>query len=154
MTTHLHVAAIDPGVTTGLAIAHLVITDAEVVIKRQALLSTTNPLSVVSLVCSQGCDSVILEKRPANASQEGTENYEKIFNQLILSDKYYRAVGFWLIPEGICQILPGLWKPYMKTLKGLDLGSWEPTTQHEQDALALLYYVTKLNHMSKDVQYG
>jgi hypothetical protein len=55
--------------------------------------------------------------------------------------------------NGLSTISPGMWKPVMQAQGITELGSIPPQTPHERDCLLLLYYVTKINHMTKEIEF-
>lgn len=148
----MKIAAIDPGVTTGYAIAKLHEQLKTISLERIEFDETTQWDKVLHCILRHGCYGIVMEKRPQNASREGTENYEALLNGL-LSTGYKRSHTFIFSSSGIVLVTPGHWKPVMKAQKIMDFGSWEALSDHMRDALAMLHYVVKLNFMSKEVQY-
>jgi hypothetical protein len=143
----LNIASIDPGSTTGIAIANVLIEEKEMVFRHRALDSLQDVRDVYRLIEMHRPDTVFMERRAENGSRSGIQSYERITNGLIVLG-YTQApggrrkeIGAGL--KGLILISPGIWKPYMQvvtTASDFSAGSWVPHTQHEEDALALLHY--------------
>ena len=146
-------AGIDPGGTTGLAIARVLITEKELCLKQLELLSLKKPDAVFALIDKYLPSSIIMERRANNSSStEGVQPYEVIL--ATLQKMRYNVVkkGFKLVPDGITLINPGVWKPFMEA-QDVDRGHWLPSSPHERDALNLLHYGLKINSPRKKVEY-
>jgi len=148
----MKIAAIDPGVTTGYAIAWVHEQPKTVSLECVVLRDTPNPLEVIRSITRSRCMSVVLERRPANASREGTEHYELLLNQLIMNG-YRDPHHFRFSDNSLALVSPGLWKPVIKAQQIMDYGSWDIQSDHMRDALGLLHYVIKLNFMNKEIEY-
>ena len=146
-------AGIDPGGTTGLAIAKALVTDKQVSLREVNLGSWKEPSQVLELIFLEHVQSIIMEKRAQHPhSHAGLSPYEQI--KFGLEELGYKPnpKGFQLNPMGIVLITPGIWKPVMEQLN-VDYGSWIPTTPHEWDALKILHYGLRINSLRKMVMY-
>lgn len=149
----IRVASLDPGQTTGLAIADVHVTLDKVTLLKFELGSYSTPHSAARKVLRSDCSSVVIENMPVNASLAGRVPFDNIISMLTMKI-YVPQKSFMFQPGSLLLITPGLWKPVMKAQHIIELGSWEPKTQHEKDALNLLHYAVKLNHMSKEIYYA
>lgn len=159
----LNVASIDPGSTTGIAVAEVIVEEKEIIMNHKVLDSFKDIRDIFMLLDRHRPDTVFMERRAENGSRQGIQAYERISNGLLVLG-YEQApggkrkeIGKGL--KGLILISPGAWKPYMQTLTSsfdFSLGSWAPDTQHEKDALALLHYGLLFNvqPIRKVVRYG
>lgn len=150
------IASIDPGKTIGIAIAEVQETVQQVRLVRKYLGSTNDAYEVLSLISINGCDHVVMERRPDNASASNI--VVVVYDELLLGltrggykeQQHFRIVDS---QKSVFTITPGMWKPVMhgKLIGG---GVWRIADVHQHDALALLHYFVKLNHMKQEVCYG
>jgi len=148
----IRVAGVDPGQTTGLAIADVHVAEDRVDLLLFELGSYSTPHSASRKIIKSDCSSVVVENMPVNASLAGRVPFDNIVS--VLSMDLFQVQKHFMFQTGsLCFITPGLWKPVMKAQHVTDHGSWEPVNQHEKDALGLLHYAVQLNFMSKDVVY-
>ena len=148
----VRIGSLDPGQTTGLAIADVHVTPEKVILVQVKLGSYPNAHGAAREIIRRDCSSVVIERMPENASLLGREPYEAAVSMLAI-ELFEIQKSFVFQTGALILISPGLWKPVMKAQHITEHGSWEPRTQHEKDALALLHYVVKLNHMSREVVY-
>lgn len=148
----VRIGSLDPGQTTGLAIADVHVTPDKVTLVKFKLGSYPNAHGAARQIIRSDCHSVVIERMPENASMLGREPYEAAVSMLTM-ELFQISKYFIFSPGALILVTPGLWKPVMKAQHITEHGSWEPHTQHEKDALALLHYVVKLNHMSKEIVY-
>ena len=134
----MRIASIDPGFNTGVAIA--ILHDKESIKLEKYLLGTfTNePDAVVKLVLTSRSTICLMERKPRNAANSKTVPNEKI----------KAALGNLKIVE----IGPGLWKPFMYS-RLAKLEPWAPETQHEKDAMAILFYFLQTQNPKRKVKY-
>lgn len=149
------IASIDYGADVGLAIAEVQLLTEHIVLKPYLLDTIRNsPDSVVTFVVSSRAGHVILEQRPANADQIGLQSYEYLFNALI---KAGFKLGSALLEHRTLHLIgPGTWKPFVhaRQQNTATLGSWEIATQHERDALSMIYYLVQTHSPKLEVIYG
>lgn len=148
------IASIDAGAQTGLAVAKIVRSPNSLKLRQKLLVTVDNPSSVVEKVCHELVHVVVMERRPAHPSEIGLTTFETVWNDLIRQG-FRRSHHNFLdsaMVDTIFLVNPGQWKPVMKR-RSPDLGDWEPHTDHERDALHLLYYVVWINNTHHTVLF-
>jgi len=146
----IKIASIDAGVSTGLVIAK-VKHQVEYVVLNPKLITTTQetPNGIMSILDNSRIRLVVLERMPDFGDKHGKKFYEAVQNyyQDPPKDKrhYSNAVG-----KVLYQVAPGHWKPFMAHRLGL---LPECNSQHEKDALAMLFYFVQVNNQGKRVIY-
>jgi hypothetical protein len=150
----MRIASIDYGQNTGIAIADRVDLNGGVVLNKYMIATYKDNIdSVLYWVKTSRCRSVILEQRPTNPNEIGLVTYEKIFNGLLALD-FERAESIYKLYT-LKLITPGNWKPVMKAQKQSNFGTWDPETDHEKDALQMLYYAIRIMEpLNVKVIYG
>lgn len=148
-------AGIDPGGSTGLAIAKVTFDFQTVGIYLQQVVCNTfkSPAAVCETIRVAKVEYVFMEKRAKHPhSKEGLEPYQQILFGL-------ETMGFHRTPtprvetQGITLITPGLWKPFMEKITPPDRRTWQIDTQHEKDAVNLLHYGLQVNYLTLKVYY-
>jgi hypothetical protein len=120
----MRIASLDPGYNTGVAIAIVHETEEFVTLEKYNLVTLIDePAAVAELVISSRCKICLMEAKPHNAADS-----KWVPNTLLQS----------MLPP-VVEIKPGAWKPFMRS-RLAELESWNPETQHEKDAMAMLYY--------------
>lgn len=150
----MRIASIDYGLHTGIAIADRIEKNGNIVLEKYMIATfEDNIKSVLYWVETSRCRSVVLEQRPTAATGVGLTSYEAIFSGLLAlgmerGASLYRR-------NTLLLITPGNWKPVMKAHMQTNFGGWEPETDHEKDALQMLYYAIRvLEPMNIKVSYG
>ena len=137
----MRIASLDPGFNTGVAIAILKdsISTGWVTLEKYLLCTIIDePATVANLVLASRSTVCLMEAKPSNVSDSKTRPNNKL--------------KFLLGGLTIIELLPGIWKPVMKTRLAALL-PWAPETQHEADAMAILYYFCLIKYPGRKVQY-
>ena len=134
----MRIASIDPGFNTGLAIA-IMCNEENIILKKYFLGTFTDePNAVIKLVLASRSQVCVMEAKPHNTPDSKTVPNTKI--QVGLGDLSPWEIG------------PGTWKPFMRS-RLMELEPWAPETQHERDAMAILFYFVQINFSGRKVQY-
>jgi hypothetical protein len=143
----MRIASIDYGVSVGLAIADIVDydkTSQTPVWLDHYLLATivSDTEAVITAVKAARCIGVVLEAKASNGNDKATRSFDELLagleklgfeqGRIILEDKY-----------ALLTISPGVWKPVMKYRSTVDYLVWDWQTQHEKDAMAMLYFAIR-----------
>lgn len=151
----MRLASIDYGLTVGLAIAECEVSKTKFVLKQYLLASIEDSdKTVLNAVKSSRARCVVLEHRPQAADKVGLASYERLYNGLL--DMGFTISNLFAL-NALKLIGPGTWKPFMKVhrLYGNVMNSWHIDSQHESDALAMLYYAVRFTvPPSVQVVYG
>lgn len=151
----MHIASIDPGVTTGLVIAKVIIGTDYVRVSKEVACELYAPSIVLENVFSHACSKVVIERRPHNASKEGTDTYEAIYRTLKLYKFTETLLSLSPLDKNLKQMYlygPGQWKPFMRSRRK-DVFPGERFTSHIADAANLLHYFLVLNNLEKRIVY-
>jgi len=146
----LKIASIDAGVNTGLVIA-TVKQQVEYVVLRPELVETiASPgmATVLDALDKFRCRIAVLERMPDYGNKKGMKLYEGTQNyfQEAPPKTHYTDTR----SKVLYQVAPGHWKPFMAHRLGL---LPECNSQHEKDALAMLFYFIQVNNQGKRVIY-
>lgn len=146
----LKIASIDAGVNTGFVIATVKHQVEYVVLKPELVETIASPgmLSLLDGMDKFRCRIAVLERMPDYGNKEGKTLYEGIqhyFQEAPKKIHYTDTRG-----KIMYQVAPGHWKPFMAHRMGLLPDS---NTQHEKDALAMLFYFIQVNNQGKRVIY-
>ena len=145
----MKIASIDAGVNTGLVICSYIIRVGHVVLRPELVTTcqTSQALEIVDVLDRRKCKRVVLERMPDYGNPHGKQLYQGLL-------QYYAAGNYDAFVKARMPlaflVAPSEWKPFMKHRLGL-LPSCE--TQHEKDALAMLFYFFQVNHPDKRVLY-
>jgi hypothetical protein len=137
----MRISSIDPGWNTGVAIAvvHDSISTLTVTLEKYLLCTLVDePKAVAELVLASRSKICVMEQKPRNAADSKT-----VPNTLLKS-----LLGDLTVLE----IAPGIWKPVMRS-RLAELELWSPETQHEKDAMAMLYYFCLIKYPGRKVLY-
>ena len=135
----MRITSIDPGFNTGVAIAILKETKKLVTLKKYLLCTVVDePETVVNLVLASRSQICLMERQPFNT----------ISSPLRPNNQIRAGLGELKVVE----ITPGTWKPFMRS-RFAELEPWASETQHEWDAMALLYYWVQMQNKKLKVQY-
>lgn len=94
--------------------------------------------------------SVVLEACPYRAAGESLHIFER--TQAMLINQLGYQVGKEILEFNELVIIgPGLWKPFVKK-QDILYTRWNPKTQHEKDAMSLLWYALTIS-TKKEVIY-
>jgi len=150
----MHIASIDPGVTTGLVIAYIKPRVDQVTITPVLVEDiVTNHSVIMSHAIQYRCRNVFMEQKPAHPSKEGLDNWEFLFQKFTATYGYMPATTgkiqdhpsqhkvLWLIQ-------PSHWKPFMKARTNL-LPKNLP--HHAKDACMMLHYSIQINYPDKEI---
>lgn len=163
----MRVAAVDPGYNTGLAIGEMQHNAGLKKVRiEKYILSTVEAkwsdgaVSVSNIVLASRCGYCIMERRPQFPSEAGRVHYEQILHELCGGSEFVEAENLQFVSKGNLRLLyligPGIWKKPVEgwLKKQPDLFSpWCPETQHEIDAMSLLFYWTKIHNPEWRIEY-
>lgn len=146
----MRIAAVDYGLNCGVAIAEVAQKPGEIKLKKLYLGTVyDNILLTKEIINQRNVTSVILEACPYRAAGHSLRIYENTYAMLLL-------LGYFDSKEiqtgSLLTICPGLWKPFVKK-QGLDFSKWNPKSQHEEDAMSLLWYVLRTKTQIEEILY-
>jgi hypothetical protein len=150
----MYIASIDPGVTTGLVIAHVKARVTQVTVTPVCVDDiSTNLLSIVFVCTSYRCCNIFMEQKPAHPSKEGLDNWELLYQSLLMHN--YTPVTTGKIGDSkrrtLFLVQPSHWKPFMKNRKAL---LPKPLPHHARDAFMMLHYSIQINYPDKEIVYA
>ena len=156
----MRIASIDPGYKTGLAIAEFkyVPHQDRIELKKYSLGTIVDdPAHIVGWVDMARCKVVLMERQPAYAILSVRVPNSVILAKLVETDYTFspsiKLDIFLKQPlKWIVQIAPSQWKPLMKP-RSVDTKAWEPETEHERDAMKMLYYFLIVNYPDRTIVY-
>lgn len=146
----MKIAAVDYGLHVGLAIAELC---QDTVLKKVHLgTHYEGDAEVAQRIITEECKFVAMEEPPYAALGGSAASFYRILGDLQQSGyvNNYLAKTF-LLEHGIATYLPGVWKPFVDSLKP-DLSAWQPQTNHEKDAMGIMWYALK-TLLKKEIKY-
>ena len=149
----MHIAAIDPGVTTGLVVVNYTprVSQMTVHVQHAAQHADATAALIVSIIRSLRCRTVVMEQKPKNPSKEGLDNWESIYQRLLTQD-YGVSHNMHIDHHSartIFFVQPSQWKPFMKS-RAKDT----PFRQHHvADAGRMLHYFLQVNYPEKEINY-
>lgn len=134
---------IDPGGTNGVAVASPRYHNHDRLdLWKHTLQGYTLPREVCYLIRDLKPKVIWMERRASHSfSSAGLQPFEEFFATLPLLGYSLCQVSIPTYPTHPIFVLlsPGLWKPFVKAQK-LEYGLWGPNSDHEQDAMGILYY--------------
>lgn len=133
------VTAIDYGMSTGVAIATVGITDKNLRVSNILINTYTNhPESVILQVIKHHSTHVVIEARPQNSSPIGLQTYETLYQRLMSLSTISTP------PFQLTTIGPSRWKPFMRLRQQDVKACWDTKTKHEMEAASLLEYALRV----------
>ena len=148
----MKIAAIDYGLSCGLAIAKVTITKDFCFLEKIHLETCLDDLPrIYNVLKAVGPHSVVLEACPYRAAGHSLKLYEHAFAMLKNQLGYQNGKDI-LVRNELVTIGPGLWKPFVKK-QNLDYSKWNPKSVHEKDAMSLLWYVLKVQTKKEQIEF-
>jgi hypothetical protein len=141
----MKIAAIDYGFNIGLVVATLKGEE----LKCSYLTTLRNSdEEAANLILSKNCDCIVMEDPPYNSLGGSANSFYKIHG-LLMKGGYLDRNS--LSNRSILRYLPGQWKPFVQS-QSLNFSMWNPMTQHEKDAMGILWYALRIN-LKKEIKY-
>jgi hypothetical protein len=150
----MFVAAIDPGVTTGVVAAFVKPRVDIVTIQLHLVQDISDPSTVSLTVAGLRCHNIFVEQKPSRPSKEGLDSWEIIVNSFVCDYKYRTVTSGRLgdyKERTMFLVQPSHWKPFMKARRSL-LPKGLP--HHAKDALLMLHYAIQINYPDKEIIYA
>ncbi len=145
----MKIAAVDYGLNIGLAIAEF--SNGEL---KCVHLGTHYDADeeVAAKIIDEKCNFVVLED-PPHSTLGGSANSFYTILEALKSEGYEESFlsKTFLAKKGIARYSPGIWKPIVQTLQP-DLSAWNPKTQHEKDAMGIMWYALR-TILKQEVKY-
>lgn len=148
----MKIATIDYGLNCGVAIASFEENEPNYIhLKKFRLQTFVDDLQGIhDLIKRTSPNSIVLEKCPYRAAGESLRIYEHT-HAILTNQLGYRDGKDILAFNELVTISPGLWKPFVKK-QDILYTRWNPKTQHEKDAMSLLWYALTIS-TKKEVIY-
>ena len=137
----MRISSLDPGFNTGVAIAilHESISTQHVTLEKYLLCTLIDePAATAKLVLASRSKICLMEAKPKNAADSKWVPNARI--RTLLKDQTVAEIG------------PGTWKPFMRS-RLQELEPWAPETQHEKDAMAMLFYWCQITYPKRSIKY-
>jgi hypothetical protein len=152
----MFIAAIDPGVKTGLVISNVLPRNDIVTIAPVVIDDIVEKDMIIPTILQYHCRNIFMEQKPAHPSPEGLDNWEFLFHGLLGGHNYHLAKTKEMKDcsrqlRMLFLVQPSHWKPFMKNRKAL---LPKPLPHHAKDAFMLLHYSLQINYPDKEIVYA
>lgn len=153
----MRIAAIDYGESIGLAIAEIRASLKDIFLDEYCCGTFINGAGpVLEFVASSRAHKVILERlapNPTSIAKQSVEIYHLLHDGLLTME--FKGATFADTGKSLTLVSPSQWKPIVAAMPAAqEFGTWHAETQHEKDAMSMLWYVVQIHNQNKVVRYA